>query len=594
MAMMAKMRSLAPWFIITVGGIFILFMVMSDSKIMDITRQGANNVGEIDGEDISYQKYSHMVDSLKQEQIQSTGRDIDQSQMDQFKDQVWDMLVNQTLINHKIREFGIKVSDEEISDIIINNPPQFLVKNFVDSATGRFNKALYLQALKDPRNKAPLIKVEHMMRAQLLQMKLASYLGATVQVSDAELKQAYVDRTCRMVAQYAYIDASSVPDNQVGVTDEDMQKFYDNNKYLFKSEPQRRVKYVLFSKTATADDSAQVRNSLQQMLTKMKSDTASFKNYVLSYSDQPYSQDSLKVSSLSPQARAALAQASAGSIVGPVLTPEGYTVYKLINRVQGKDGELLVVEKINNKVEMSAGGQDELKQKAGDFAYLADKNDFYSEAHLMKYRILQTPPFTKDADAAYGSGITSSVLNFAFDNKVGKVSKVLSVPQGDIVAIVSAESKGGLADFNSVKPRLKALVLHKKKVAKAAEIANGIKSRIGGNLTLAKSLYPGIRIDTAKNFTTNGIIQGFGREFAFTEAAFKAVPGQITGAVKGKNGAFLIKLTSRQEFDSNAYNMQRKMFRDSLLQQKRQRFISDWIRAVRKSVKIVDNRYNFQ
>jgi hypothetical protein len=35
MAMMAKMRSLAPAFILTVGGLFVLFMVISDSNVLE-------------------------------------------------------------------------------------------------------------------------------------------------------------------------------------------------------------------------------------------------------------------------------------------------------------------------------------------------------------------------------------------------------------------------------------------------------------------------------------------------------------------------------------------------------------------------------
>ena len=41
MGMMARMRSLAPWFIIAVGGLFVLFMVLSDSKLQILLPQEA-------------------------------------------------------------------------------------------------------------------------------------------------------------------------------------------------------------------------------------------------------------------------------------------------------------------------------------------------------------------------------------------------------------------------------------------------------------------------------------------------------------------------------------------------------------------------
>ena len=84
MPMMARMRSLAPWFMLTVGGVFVLFMVLSDSKVTDLIHQQKQNVGSINGEDVTYQEYSTAVDNLKKQQEQA-GQTIDESQMDFFR-----------------------------------------------------------------------------------------------------------------------------------------------------------------------------------------------------------------------------------------------------------------------------------------------------------------------------------------------------------------------------------------------------------------------------------------------------------------------------------------------------------------------------
>ena len=44
MAMMAKMRSLAPAFILTVGGLFVLFMVISDSNVLEALGGGIEQI----------------------------------------------------------------------------------------------------------------------------------------------------------------------------------------------------------------------------------------------------------------------------------------------------------------------------------------------------------------------------------------------------------------------------------------------------------------------------------------------------------------------------------------------------------------------
>ncbi len=171
MAMMARMRSLAPWFILLVGGLFVLFMVISDSRVLEFMGQRSQNVGSIDGEDISYQDFSNMVERARQNQERLTGQTIDESQMDFFRDQVWDAIVTQKLLQKKIKEFGIVVTDDEVREALLGpNPPEELKRQFTDSA-GVFNRQLYEQALRDPRNKEIVLYYEDIIREQIQQQK---------------------------------------------------------------------------------------------------------------------------------------------------------------------------------------------------------------------------------------------------------------------------------------------------------------------------------------------------------------------------------------------------------------------------------------
>jgi len=74
MAMMAKMRSLAPAFILTVGGLFVLFMIISDSNVLEVLGGGrTNNVGSVNGEDITYQEFQTALD----QQIENQKKQIE-------------------------------------------------------------------------------------------------------------------------------------------------------------------------------------------------------------------------------------------------------------------------------------------------------------------------------------------------------------------------------------------------------------------------------------------------------------------------------------------------------------------------------------
>ncbi|MCH7517218.1 MAG: SurA N-terminal domain-containing protein, partial [Bacteroidetes bacterium] len=211
MAMMAKMRSLAPAFIITVGVLFVLFMVISDSNVLEALGGRTNNVGSINGVDITYQEFQAALDQQREIRRQS-GQEVDDEQIDQFRNQVWDIIVTRVLIEQQVNKLGISVSDEEITDIILgDNPPAFLKQNFIDSV-GNFNRELYENALFDPQNEQALINAEESVRQFRLNEKLQSIILASVNVTEDEVLRKFMDQNIYVNdAEYTSISFSIFP-----------------------------------------------------------------------------------------------------------------------------------------------------------------------------------------------------------------------------------------------------------------------------------------------------------------------------------------------------------------------------------------------
>ncbi len=336
MGMMAKMRSLAPWFIITVGGLFVLFMVLSDARIGDVVGRRSNIVGAINGYEVTYQEFSQSVERARQNQLAQTGQEIDESQMDFFRDQVWDAIVNQRLMDEKIEEFGITVTPDEIRDVLLgDNPPQFLMSNFIDS-TGNFNRQAYEQAMFDPQNKQILLQLEEQVRQQRRQEKLQSFLTASITVSEGEIERAFYDQAVKMNAEYLQIRANSVPDSLVSITDEELKNYYEKNKDEYTSKQQRKLKYVLYENNPSKEDSLSIKNNLEAIVEKLQKDTSNFQTYVEIYSDQPYSRDSIALTRLGTELADAIVKSEQGSIVGPILSNNAYHVYKIYDRYRSE------------------------------------------------------------------------------------------------------------------------------------------------------------------------------------------------------------------------------------------------------------------
>ena len=692
MAMMARMRSLAPAFILSVGVLFVLFMVISDSNVMQALGGRSNDVGSVNGDKISYQEFATDVDKELENMKSQSGKDVDAEQMPQIRDQVWNAVVTQKLVSQEIEKFGITVSDDEIRDIILgDNPPDFLKQNFIDS-TGKFNRELYESSLFNPQNSKPLIQAEEYVRQQRLNEKLQSLLFASITVSDADIKRKYIDQNISMDVEYALVSLNLFPDSTIKVTDNDLKTYYNNNLDNYKVLAQRKLKYVLFPEKATDSDSLNVKKTLELVASNLKSDTASFKSYVNIYSTQPYKKDTVAISTFSAEGADTILKSTPGSVVGPVAAPEGYVLYNLVAtipsketfarashiliggssdsanyqqamkiyndlkagadfeklakeyskdpgsaqkggdlgwfgegrmvkefdeavfkgnvgeiqkpvktnygyhiiKVTGKTDKKFIVEKIVNPVVASATTKDEIYNKAKDFSYIANKNDFEKEAKLMNYKIQETPPFVKDAYSIQGLGNNKRILQFAFDNSVNTVSDVFRLPVGDVVVMVSDIIKDGVKPFDEVKNLVKVALVREKKFQKTESLAEEIRKKISDDISKAKELDSSIIINKTGKFTAaNGYVPNIGRDFAFIEKAQELELNKVSEPVKGLRGYYLMKVVDRTSFDSSAFASQRNTIMAQMLSEKKNSYINQWIETSKKNADIVDNRYKF-
>lgn len=359
MGMMARMRNLAPWFIISVGGLFVLYMALSDTKVMEIFGARSNNVGSVNGREITYQEYSAAVERYRTNQ-QRQGVQIDDSQMESVRDQTWDALVTQILLEQKIEQYGIKVTDEEVAEVITGpNPPQFLTQYFTDSL-GNFNRQAYDAAIRDRRNSESMVQAEDAVRQQLIQEKLQNYVLGTVTVSEDEIKRKFIDQNIKIVADYALVDIANFKDSDFKVSDADIKEFYDKHLNEYKVEAQRKIKYVLFRIAPSQSDTDAVVKNFHTILNKAQKDSIPFQQLIQDYSIVPYKVDTTNISLLPANSIDMFAKANIGDIVGPVASYDGYTLYHVINKI--KSAEKLAVKASHILISNEAGEEEALKK----------------------------------------------------------------------------------------------------------------------------------------------------------------------------------------------------------------------------------------
>ncbi|GAB1349866.1 peptidylprolyl isomerase [Ignavibacteriales bacterium] len=336
MGYMDRIRSLAPWFILGVGGIFILFMVVSDMNFSQIMND-RGTVGEINGSKINIQEfetfYQNYLNRLKQ-----SGQATDMSNEQMYRDQAWDQFVQLKILESAYKKYNITVSDDEIRNVVLGeNPPEYLKKSFIDSS-GVFRRAEYEAAIKDPRNKENMIAVEAEIKQQILFQKLQAIVSAGVLVTEPEMRRKFADQDIKMSADFALIDLNVYPDSTIVPTDDELKDFYSKKSYLFRQDANRKLKFVSFKIVPSAKDSAAVLTILNNVLKRIKADTVStFQSFVEAQSEAPYSKDTFAVNTLPVALKNYKGDLKAGQVVGPLAGEGDLGIYKISGVIEGTD-----------------------------------------------------------------------------------------------------------------------------------------------------------------------------------------------------------------------------------------------------------------
>lgn len=697
MAVMSKMRDSMPVILIGLVVLFLATIIFDwgmDYLGLTGTRQDPV-IAVINGKKIKFSEFNEIVDRARENQKAQTGQDIEDDQLDAFRDQVWESYLNQILIEKEVEKLGIKVTDDEVYNIITGeNPPEFLKRSFIDSL-GNFNRQMYLQALMDPRNKEALVQAEEAVRQQRLQEKLITYLRSSIVVSDLEVKQRFYEQNVKADAKFVLFDINTIRDDEVKYKEDDLKAYYKKNIDQYKLDAQRKLKYVMFRKQPSKTDSQAVYKSLLAINEEAKRDT-DFVSLIKLYTNREYSERALIHGSLPYEAEIEVYEAKVGDVVGPVLTYSGYSLFKIVrdsigndefvhashilipvkvdtvsalkivndiidqlkkgadfrklardysqdpisaNRggdlgwfgkgmmvppfekaaFNGKIGEIIgpvrtdygyhiikvndrskrivIAAELNLPIKFSAQTAEEIYTAALDFAYIVKKGkEFEKEADLMKYQVLETPAFNEKNDFVPGIGMYKQLVKFAFENKVGTVSDVFPISQGYVVVKVSDATEAGFKSFEEVKESIKFAVIREKKYELLRKKSEGLRQKIpaGQGLDYLRSLDTTITISQTGMFNYGQFVGGgVGRDFNFNFTAFKLKVGEISQPVRGQRGYYLIELTSKQDFDTTAFNIQKSTIRNQIYQEKQSMLINTWVNELKKKAKVEDLRYKF-
>ncbi len=283
-------------------------------------------------------------------------------------------------------------------------------------------------------------------------------------------------------------------------------------------------------------------------------------------------------------------RAGVGQVVGPVRSQFGWHIIK----VTGKDTRELKLAVLTMKVKPSSQTLDAARQRADDFAYLSKSEGFEQSAETSGYEVRETQEFTKGS-VIPAIGFNDAVMNFAFSKKLGFISDPLAIRSGLAVFKISHVQDEGVRPLDEVKGIVRLTVLRQKKLQRIRDQVYAFHKTLqpGTDLPAAARSLQNVTAQKTGPFKPAEGVGSIGRDPAFSGVALALKPDEISKPFEGLRGYFIVKLTSKSEFDSTKYASQRANLQEQILQEKRNRLMTDWTNGLRGKADIEDHRDKF-
>ncbi|WP_121666940.1 SurA N-terminal domain-containing protein [Mesonia aquimarina] len=266
-----------------------------------------------------------------------------------------------------------------------------------------------------------------------------------------------------------------------------------------------------------------------------------------------------------------------------VETEMGYYIFSL-EEVTDKQ-KAVKVATLAKQIEPSEKTTSDLYTETTKFEIAAADGDFAKIAEDKSYEVRPVKGVESMQENIPGVGNQRQVIQWAFkeETSVGDIKR-FDIPNGYVVAQVTAENKKGLMSVEEASPIVSPIIRNKKK-------AKMLKEKISGNSLSEIAQAQNVQVQSASAVNMkNPTLPGATREPKVVGAAFSLEKGAISKPVEGKKGVYVVELLSKKEAQPlpNYRGISEQETKRRTAQAVQQ--VND---ALKESAEIKDNRANF-
>ena len=593
--MMQAFRNAAKPLMVVVAITFFAWLVLDLSGITGGTGLlTQTSVGKINGRSIDARTYQNIVQqSIDARQRQSPGA-MGLEDYQQVRDEVWDQIVQNSVLDTEYRRRGITVSDDEVVQAIRTSPlPEF--QNVPEFQTdSQFDLAKYQRWLTSSVAQQYLPSLEAQYRDELQRTKLLRVVTSDIYLSDAALWERYRDEHEMVkVGLTAIVPRNVIPDSSVRVSDAEIAAYYKAHQDEFQRPKTAYLSFVALPRVATAADTAAVRahadSARQEILSGAPFDEVARRESADSASAAKGGDlGEWTKGAMDPAFDSAAFTLPLKTVSRPVRSQFGFHLIEITSR----KGNKAKGRHILFPIEVTGAHRDQLDAQADSLEHLgAEQSDpaaLDTVARALKLRVGRTAPVQEGSKVQLGQLVVPDAGVWAFQAKPGATSPVIETSFAYYIFRLDSLHEAGVPPLGEIRSSVTATVRDQKKWAAARELAKDYLKRLETGSSMAQAagalklphreFGPFSRINPP---LTNPVVVG---------AAFGLKEGQRSGILDTKEGLYVIETLGRVKADSAKFVKELEQYRARSINLAKQERVRNYLTALRKTAKIVDNR----
>lgn len=582
--------------------------------------QQVRNVGVINGVEISHDDFFKAQNNIIA-QLRQQGKDnLTDEDYDRVEQQTWNEMVFQILVHQEIEDRGIVISEEEVRNYLIDNPPDFIKSNESFQVDGQFSHEQYVQILNAPENRQFTANLETWIRQTLPQVKLSSQMALGIDFSDADLLRRFKERKEEVKVGYAFFasppprDGKAVtgadgeagdllppPKNDYEPSESEIAEYYQSHEKDFVDDERAVIQYLSFSLIPTKKDTLEARQKASLLVQRIR------KGEDFAVLAEEFSKDAttaekggdlgfLKKGEVLSSLEGVAFSMEPGQTSDPVLTPRGWHVVKVEERRGGADEEEVHLRHILIPIQITLATRDSVNGLVRDvFDDLNEQTGSFEEvAARENLSVKETTAFTKEEYVPELGPIMKEASSFAFSRDVDAVSQSISRLGMIYIIRISQRIPERTKSLEEVREEIALHLTTEKEMADLKKDAESllVEAKALGGLEAACSRL-GIDYKITPSFTRRDYVPGVGMLAAFTGYAHALPVGRIGGPIRTDKGYYVIEVMERKEADMAEFEKTRDDLKAEMMSDAKSKAFEQWFSSLLKNADIEDNRLFF-